>query len=78
MAPAKSARASAACSNNSAKQFPAARKFIDFRKLYEDTKDMDYAQFADYIRQRIANSEFASFLDRPASGTPSAARQGQI
>jgi hypothetical protein len=45
-------------------------------RIYEETKDMDYAQLAEYYRKRIANSEFASFLDRPASGTPSAARHG--
>ena len=45
-------------------------------RIHEDTKEMDYAQFAEYVRKRIANSEFASFLDRPASGTPSAARHG--
>ena len=45
-------------------------------QIYEDTKDMDYAQLAEYYRKRIANSRFADFLDRPASGTPSAARHG--
>jgi hypothetical protein len=45
-------------------------------KIYEDTKGMTRAEVREYTRQRIANSEFASFLDRPASGTPSAARHG--
>jgi len=44
--------------------------------IYEDTKGMTRAEVREYTRQRIANSEFASFLDRPASGTPSAARHG--
>ena len=46
-------------------------------KIYEDTKGMTRAEVREYTRQRIANSEFASFLDRPASGTPSAARQSE-
>jgi hypothetical protein len=45
-------------------------------KIYEDTKGMTRVEAREYMRQRIANSEFASFLDRPASGTPSAARHG--
>ncbi|MCX7044480.1 MAG: hypothetical protein NTX50_03200 [Candidatus Sumerlaeota bacterium] len=45
-------------------------------RIYEETKDMDYAQLAEYYRKRIANSEFAFFLDRPASGIPAAARHG--
>ena len=44
--------------------------------IYEDTKGMTRAEVREYTRQRIANSRFASFLDRPASGTPSAARHG--
>jgi hypothetical protein len=39
-------------------------------RVYEETKDMDYAQLAEYYRRNIADSEFASFLDRPASGVP--------
>ena len=34
-------------------------------RIYEDTKDMDHQEFAAYMRNRIANSRFASFLDRP-------------
>jgi len=45
-------------------------------KIYEDTKGMTRAEVREYTRQRIANSEFASFLDRPASRTPSAGRHG--
>ena len=44
--------------------------------IYEDTKGMTRAEVREYTRQRITNSRFASFLDRPASGTPSAARHG--
>ena len=43
-------------------------------KIYEDTKGMTRVEAREYMRQRIANSRFADFLDRPASGTPSAAR----
>lgn len=43
-------------------------------KIYEDTKGMTRAEFREYFRRRIANSRFADFLDRPASGTPNAAR----
>ncbi|MCX7044478.1 MAG: hypothetical protein NTX50_03190 [Candidatus Sumerlaeota bacterium] len=45
-------------------------------QIYEDTKGMNRAEVREYTRQRIANSQFAFFLDRPASGTPSAARHG--
>ena len=45
-------------------------------KIYEDTKGMTRVEAREYMRQRIANSQFASFLDRPASGPPSAARHG--
>lgn len=39
-------------------------------RIYEETKDMDYAQLAEYYHKNIANSEFASFLDRPGLGVP--------
>lgn len=42
-------------------------------RIYEETKDMDFAQLAEYYRQRIGNSRFADFLDRPASGVPESA-----
>ena len=45
-------------------------------KIYEDTKGMTRVEAREYMRQRIANSQFASFLDRPASGTPGTTRQG--
>ena len=45
-------------------------------QIYEETKGMSRAEFREYIRNRIANSRFADFLDRPASGPPSAARHG--
>lgn len=44
-------------------------------KIYEDTKNMDSEQFAEYMRQRILNSQFADFLKRPASGSQSTDRQ---
>ena len=34
-------------------------------RIYEDTKDMDHREFATYVRERIAKSRFASFLDKP-------------
>jgi hypothetical protein len=46
-------------------------------QIYEHTKGMTRAEVREYTRRRIANSQFASFLDRPASGTPSAARQSE-
>ena len=45
-------------------------------KIYKDTKGMTRVEAREYMRQRIANSRFADFLDRPVSGTPSAARHG--
>jgi hypothetical protein len=45
-------------------------------QIYEETKGMSRAEFREYIFNRIANSRFADFLDRPASGPPSAARHG--
>jgi hypothetical protein len=45
-------------------------------QIYEETKGMSRMEFREYIHNRIANSRFASFLDRPVSGTPSAARNG--
>ena len=45
-------------------------------KIYEDTKGMTRVEAREYMRQRIANSRFADFLDRPASGPLSAARNG--
>ena len=41
-------------------------------QIYEETKGMDRRQFAEYMRNRISNSRFASFLNRPTSrNTPS-------
>ena len=37
-------------------------------RIYEETKDMGYVELAAYYRKRIAESEFASFLDYPAPG----------
>lgn len=36
-------------------------------KIYEDTKNMNHGEFSNYIKQRIRNSRFASFLERPVS-----------
>ena len=38
-------------------------------RIYEETKDMDHREFADHIRKRISASRFASFLERPVSGS---------
>jgi hypothetical protein len=40
-------------------------------QIYEETKGMSRAEFREYILNRIANSRFADFLDRPVSRTPS-------
>ena len=45
-------------------------------QIYEETKAMSRTEFREYIHNRIANSRFASFLDRPASGIPAATRHG--
>jgi hypothetical protein len=39
-------------------------------KMYEETKNMDHRQFAEYVRSRIASSRFATFLERPGSDSP--------
>jgi hypothetical protein len=36
-------------------------------RMYEATKGMSHQEFAAHIRKRIADSRFASFLDRPVS-----------
>jgi hypothetical protein len=36
-------------------------------KIYEETKDMNAEELIAYFRKQVANSEFASFLDRPSS-----------
>lgn len=45
-------------------------------KIYEDTKGMTRVEARQYMRNRIANSRFADFLDHPVSGAPSAAKHG--
>lgn len=35
-------------------------------KIYEETKNMDHEQLVAYFQRRIANSPFASFLNRPS------------
>lgn len=37
------------------------------KKIYEDTKGMTRVEAREYMRQRIAKSQFADFLNRPAS-----------
>ena len=40
-------------------------------KIYEDTKGMTRVEAREYMRQRIVNSEFATFLVRQGPGAPS-------
>ncbi len=40
-------------------------------RIYEETKNMDSKEFIDYIHHRIANSEFASFLEKTPGVTVS-------
>lgn len=35
-------------------------------KIHEETKGMGYKELAEYYRRRIAQSEFASFFDKPS------------
>lgn len=39
-------------------------------QIYEDTKDMTPEEFIAYMRQRIANSQFADFLKKDVSPQP--------
>lgn len=34
-------------------------------KIYEETKDMTHEELLEYFHMRIANSRFASFLQKP-------------
>ncbi len=38
------------------------------KKIYEETKAMNHQEFSAHMRERIAASRFAFFLDRPISG----------
>ena len=39
-------------------------------QIYEETKHMAPEEFIAYMRQRIANSQFADFLDRAEARQP--------
>lgn len=36
-------------------------------RIYEETVGMNHREFAEHMRNRIARSRFASFLERPIS-----------
>lgn len=39
-------------------------------RIYEETRDMNHQEFVEYIRKRVAESRFASFLERPIRRSP--------